>query len=395
MAELNVVHSFFYYLQRTENWAFRLISNIPEVNNYIVSKHFHKNNFYPAHFKYVEFPVKEMESIDGRKSVYVKAFNKMLNKLVFKLYPSYVQAMLKSVKIDLLHSHFGVVGWEYLSLAKKLKCPHIVSFYGLDYEYLPFCDPRWHNRYKDMFREAQMFLCEGKFGVQKLVSMGCPENKIRVARLGVEIEKIPCTERTKAPDELKLLQIANFRKKKGHVYSVKAFIEALKTAPNMHLTIVGKEVDAGIESEMRKLIVENRIEDKVTLLGFVDFSKLYEFMGGFHVFIHPSCYTEERDCEGGAPVVLLDAQAAGMPVISTTHCDIPEEVLHEKTGLLSPEKDVKGISENIVRFYKMGAAEYKVFCAAARKHVEDNYDIARNGQLLRGLYEEAIAGKAR
>ena len=37
------------------------------------------------------------------------------------------------------------------------------------------------------------------------------------------------------------------------------------------------------------------------------------------------------DCEGGAPIVLLDAQATGLPIISTKHCDIPDEVSHKKS----------------------------------------------------------------
>ncbi len=61
----------------------------------------------------------------------------------------------------------------------------------------------------------------------------------------------------------------------------------------------------------------------------------------------PVATLKDMDCEGGAPVVLLDAQATGMPVISTTHCDIPDEVVHGETGLLSPEKDVGALAELI------------------------------------------------
>ena len=66
-------------------------------------------------------------------------------------------------------------------------------------------------------------------------------------------------------------------------------------------------------------------------------------MEGYHVFIQPSCYTATRDCEGGAPLVLLNAQATGMPVITTTHCDIPDEVIHNETGLLTAERDIEGL----------------------------------------------------
>jgi colanic acid/amylovoran biosynthesis glycosyltransferase len=89
-------------------------------------------------------------------------------------------------------------------------------------------------------------------------------------------------------------------------------------------------------------------------------------------------------------VVLLDAQATGMPVISTTHCDIPSEVIDGETGLLAPERDVGGLAEHIRRFYAMDASEYQGFCKRARKHVEEQYDIARNAVALRDIYQDVI-----
>jgi colanic acid/amylovoran biosynthesis glycosyltransferase len=125
---------------------------------------------------------------------------------------------------------------------------------------------------------------------------------------------------------------------------------------------------------------------------WVDPGQLHDLMRDYHVFIHPSCYSQNMDCEGGAPIVLLDAQATGLPVISTTHCDIPDEVSHGLTGLLSPEKDVESLAKSIEIFYHMGQDEYDEFSVRARLHVSRTYDIRSNAKKLRQLYQEIISG---
>ena len=210
-------------------------------------------------------------------------------------------------------------------------------------------------------------------------------------RLGVDAEAIPFFRRKKSEHELRLLQIATLREKKGHIYTVRSFADALETCPNMSLTIVGSNEHNGVKEEIDRFIDENGISKKVTLMDWIDFSRLHEFMKEYHVFIHPSCYSKERDCEGGAPIVLLDAQATGMPVISTTHCDIPDEVIDCETGLLTPEKDVEALSNSISSFYRMNQLEYGSFAENARSHVLEKYNIRINSAYLRRAYEQVAS----
>ena len=158
----------------------------------------------------------------------------------------------------------------------------------------------------------------------------------------------------------------------------------------MHLTFAGFQQDIKLREDLITYIIINNLQDKTTLLDDIDYHKLYSFLEGFQVFIHPSCYSKYMDCEGGAPVVLLDAQATAMPVISTSHCDIPSYVIHGKTGLLSEEKDIEKLSENICIFYKMGQIAYDNYCSAARLHVEHKYNITDNSIGLHKFYSSVL-----
>lgn len=384
MEKLTVIHSFHQYLDYTENWAYKLIRNIPEVNTIIISKEFLRYNFYTPEFEYIEFPVKRINT--KNKKFWIKVFNRLVYYLL-KLYPRYVKSLLSDKKIDILHSHFAYTGYEYIKLAKKLKAKHVVSFYGLDYEFLPYNWPEWNKKYFILFKEADAFICEGKHGAKVLKQKGCPPEKIHVIKLGVEVDKIPFYKRKKEKNTLKLVQVASFREKKGQIYTIKAFCKALKNCPNMSLTFVGT---GKTRKNVEELVEKLKIKDKVKFIDVIDYTELYEFLKDFHVFIQPSTYTEDRDCEGGAPIALLDAQATGMPVIATNHCDIPEEVIHGKTGFLAPEKDIENLAKGIEFFYKMDNDMYNLFSENARKFVEQEYDIRKNAQKLRKLYEDLL-----
>ena len=53
------------------------------------------------------------------------------------------------------------------------------------------------------------------------------------------------------------------------------------------------------------------------------------------------------DTEAGAPVAILEAQATGLPVISSYHADIPEVVVDGKSALLAPERDAETLAKHL------------------------------------------------
>jgi colanic acid/amylovoran biosynthesis glycosyltransferase len=385
---VHAVHIFNHYLPQTVNWAYNMISNMPEVRSTIASPKFAKTNFYSPSFQYIQYPLQSVHEAFRRTSGIEKIkYYAMLK--VGGSYETFLYDNLKRQKVDLIHAHFAHVACRYLNVARKLQVPYVVSFYGLDYEHKPFVNPKLATQYKNLYQHADMFLCEGDHGASILAKAGCPVDKIKVAKLGVEIPKIEYISRPKTPGRLRLVQIASMKEKKGHVYAVRAFAEAARECPNMNLTFVGGG-DKEIELEVKNVIAAHNLEDKVTLIRSIEYAKLYQFLTDFDVFIHPSVYTSDRNCEGGAPVVLLDAQATGMPVISTLHCDIPSEVIDRKTGLLTPERDVQAMAKSISEFYHMDQATYSKFAESSRKHVSEQYDIRQNALIVQGYYKSLL-----
>lgn len=360
-------------------WFYNLIASARNTQSVITSFFGMNDSEAKLSFQLMHHPYQQ----DLNTTSFLSKINNSINR---KRSVSYISKHIDA-DVKIIHAHFAHVGFYCLPLKQKTKLPLVVSFYGYDYESIPFQFPVWKNRYKKLFAEADLFIAEGTAGAAKLKSMGCTENKICTLHLGVKTENISFQQRTKNTGELKLLQIAAWREKKGQAFTVDAFIEACKVCSNITLTFVGEGDTSVIEKQKTKLQAAGMLE-KVTFIPRMDFSKLYDFVKDFHVFIHPSCYASNMDSEGGAPIVLLDVQATGMPVISTTHCDIVDEVLHNKTGLLTPEKNSSQLAQSIIQFYKMEQNEFNSFATQARQHVISNYNLADSGNNLEKIYNQ-------
>lgn len=380
---MKVLHCFKTYLKPSQVWVYNLIKHLPDVQNVIACEKFLHTNFYSKQFAYVDYPEKIM---NVSSSGFIK---KIINFILGVLRLFYFNYIAMNHKVHIIHAHFGMVGWNNIELAKKMKCKYVVSFYGYDYEYKPFIDPSWIKKYKKMWSLADMFVCEGNHGKKLLQKYGCPEKKIHVNRLGVDVNSIRYYKRTKKTKELALVQVASFVPKKGHLDTLGAVAKAIECCPGIRLTLVGGDPQ-GYKKVILEEVVRLNLEKNVETIDHIDFGLLHQFLNGFHTFIHPSRYTEEMDCEGGAPVVLLDAQATGMPVISTYHCDIPEEVLNDVTGKLVEEKNQIALSNAIKAFYDMGQKEYDQYAKSARIHVETEYDIIKNSKKLKSMYESLL-----
>ena len=252
--------------------------------------------------------------------------------------------MCHKTNADIVHSHFGPTGWFDSLVVRLTKARHVVTFYGCDVNMVPTQYPKWRNRYKALFKSADLFLCEGPHMAECLVKLGCPHYKLKVHHLGVEVDKILFKPRRWQPGEpLRVFIAASFMEKKGIPYALEALGQFQQETP-LEITIIG---DATSEERSRKekerilgVIEKYKMQPRIKMLGFEPYSVLMEQAYKNHIFISPSVTASDGDTEGGAPVTIIEMAASGIPVVSTKHCDIPVVIDDGVTGLLAPERDV-------------------------------------------------------
>lgn len=387
-----VLHVFDHYLPKTEIWAFNLISQLKDYDVHIAGKVFLDEMPTEKAFEFIS----SIHSVLEKKDINLGWKKHFLKKLFVKLrklsnsFQHTISHHIVEHNIDIIHAHFGNIGWELIKHSRKFNKPLIVSFYGWDYDMLPTLKPVWVSRYQELFEACTYVLVEGEYGKNKLIAKGCNPEKIIIQKLGVHVNIGNPIEKTKEAKHLDLIQIASFTEKKGQLYTVKAFAEALRVCPDLTLTLIGDDRDPEYRKSVQDEIENLGLANNVNIQDYIPYDMIADEFMKYDVFIHPSCTARNDDSEGGIPTIMFDAANNGLPIISTTHCDIPSLVLHNKTGLLTKEKSTKELAGSIERFYEMEGQEYRNFSSSSFKHVKENYSIVENAKLLEDIYGLAI-----
>ncbi len=377
---LTVLHSYPVWLPRTQIWMYDQVRFLPaDVVPHILCERTENRP---------EFGLENMHCLADRPA-WSRAWSRGLRALRLHGALGYSAATVAACRPSILHSHFGHIGWSDMPLARRHGIAHVVTFYGLDVNYLPTRFARWRRRLRELLRHVDMVLCEGTHMAGRVAALGCPEAKIRVHRLGAAIDDVPYRPLGWQPGTpLRVLIAASFREKKGIPDALEALARLQRGIP-IEVTLIG---DAGEEpraqAEKRRIletIARHGLQDTVRTLGYVPHERLLEEARSHHVFLSPSLTARDGDTEGGAPVSLIDMAASGTLVVSTRHCDIPEIVRDGETGLLAEERDVDGLVTKLEWLVAHPGA-WEPMRAAARRHVEQNHSAPIQAARLAELY---------
>ena len=146
-----------------------------------------------------------------------------------------------------------------------------------------------------------------------------------------------------------------------------------------------------LRNELEKLAEDLHIKRYVKFLGAVEQKEVLKLYQQAHIFVLPSVTASNGDKEGQA-LVIQEAQAMGLPIVSTLHNGIPEGVLDGKSGFLVPERDVDALTEKLE--YLIEHPEiWPDIGQYGRKFVEERYDIHKLNQRLVEIYQNLIEGK--
>jgi len=287
---------------------------------------------------------------------------------------------------DIIHCHFGPMGNRGLAL-KKIGIPAklITTFHGYDIH----CYPRrvGQDVYKRLFEDGDLFTANSNFTKNRVAALGCEEKKIRILPVGLKIEQFPFRERKVLPNELvRICTVARLVEKKGHRFALEALAKVAKKHPNVIYSLAG---GGDGEKDLKELAAELQIEEKVEFLGEFTQQEIVELYQQSHFFVLPSITASDGDMEGQG-LVLQEAQACGMPVISTLHNGIPEGIQEGTSGFLVPEKDVNGLAERM-EYLIEHPETWAEMGRCGRKFVEEKYDIKILNRRLENIYKELLS----
>ncbi|HUF12924.1 MAG TPA: glycosyltransferase [Longimicrobiales bacterium] len=294
-----------------------------------------------------------------------------------------VARAIRAVCPEVVHAHFAAEGVAAWPAARRAGIPLVVTFYGFDATELPR-DWRWRRRIRALLHHATLVLAEGPSLRERLIDLGAPPHRTRVHPIPIRIESFPF--RLPAPRERAIvLQACRFVPKKGVDLTLRAFARAADgTGSRLRLIGDGPERPA-LEALARELGIAERVE----FAGMRTHEQYARDLADADVFIHPSRFGPKGDGEGGAPTALIEAQATGLPIVSTTHADIPF-VAGAGGALLAPEDDLDQLAAHL-RWLLQHPERWADLARAGRRHVERQHEASLLAERLESHYDDARA----
>lgn len=176
----------------------------------------------------------------------------------------------------------------------------------------------------------------------------------------------------------RVVTVARLSPEKGLPFLIEAIKIARHSVEDAELAIVG---GGALEADLKAYVEKLSLQDVVRFLGARPNAQALAEVAKSAVFVLPSLGE-------GLGIVLLEAQALGVPVIGTDVGGIPDLVEHEKTGLLVPPSDAKAIAEAIIRVLTEPGLGDRL--AAGAKERLAKFDWDKIAERYAALYEELV-----
>ncbi len=259
-----------------------------------------------------------------------------------------LRGLFHSEKVDLVHAHqYTPFSYSALSRLGRASPPILFTEHGRHHPDHPRLKRRLANR--ALLRPRDRVVAVGEAVRQALIhNEGLPARRVDVVYNGIPIDRFDREfsqeeraeargEMQVAPDDLVLIHVARLDYLKDHPTALRTLKRLTDRVPKVRLVLVGEGPE---EPAIRTLIADLGLEANVRLLGLrTDVPRL---LAASDVCLLTSI-------SEGIPLTLIEAMAAGLPVVSTNVGGAAEIVVERETGLLAPSGNDSALAEQILQ----------------------------------------------
>jgi glycosyltransferase involved in cell wall biosynthesis len=295
---------------------------------------------------------------------------------------------LRRTQPALIHSHFAIDAVDALGMQSSFHLPMIVTLHGFDVSTSDEAlarnrsGRRFLKRRTLLWQRASKFICVSKAIRQIALRAGYPEQKLIVRYIGIDCEKFSAVP-SAGRDENLILFVARLVEKKGCEYLIRAVAQLRERHPGARLALIG---DGPLRGELERLAMALKVPTE--FLGVLGPDAVRGWMQRARVLCNPSVTAANGDTEG-LGMVFAEAQATGLPVVSTRHGGIPEVVRDGETGLLAQERSVEELTSHLERMMT-DRALWEMCSERAKVWIRKQFDIRTCTAGLEEVYDEAV-----
>jgi glycosyltransferase involved in cell wall biosynthesis len=309
--------------------------------------------------------------------------------------PPGVLRRLKRWGPSLLHIHFGIELVSIWPTARSLGVPILTTLHGLD---VNISDASWgKERFPDRLYPRRLaaiaadprvyFIAVSDSIRESAIDRGIPASKVFRQYIGVDVSRFSPGGQPILKRNRRILYVGRMVEKKGGNILIEAFANVRKHVSDAELVMIG---DGPLLEEFKQLA--QRLQLPVIFYGSLRSDQVKEQMDEARVFCLPSITAKNGDAEGFG-LVLLEAQACGLPVVTSARGGATEGIRHGATGFAFPESDIHALESALLRLLSDDNLAESM-AKEARVFVESNFDIGRCTAALEDLYDQVFGMSA-
>lgn len=216
-----------------------------------------------------------------------------------------------------------------------------------------------------------------------------PSDKVITIYNGIDMERSAASPLAAArirqafnipADALLLGSVGRMHRSKDFGNLLTAMVQVRKRIPAVWLLLVG---DGELRGELESRAQTLGLSSVVTFTGIRD--DVPDILAALDIFVLPSRWE-------GLPLVVLEAMAAGLPVVATAVGGTPEVVVDGVTGLLVPPRDPAALAQAITRLLRNPDLRRKMG-RAGRERVTEHFSVEQMVRKTESLYEQLLVEK--
>lgn len=305
----------------------------------------------------------------------------------------FVAAHLHSAVPDLVHAHFGFDGVEVWPLARRLGVPLVVTLHGSDITTHPswFASGRGGRRWRAYPRRLAamaadprvLFVAVSDSVRDAALARGLPAGRVVVCRTGIDSRRFVPSGLSAGQREPVVLFVGRLVEKKGVAHLIRAMARVREAVPQARLVIGG---DGPLRADL--VALAGRLGGRVEFVGALDPDGVRRQLAVARVFCLPSVQAANGDAEGFG-LVLLEAQASGVPVVTSARGGAREGIVEGVTGISFAEGDEAALARGIVEFLVSDALADRA-SVEGPLFVAGSHDVRSGAQGLETIYDRML-----
>ncbi|HEV2637218.1 MAG TPA: glycosyltransferase family 4 protein [Actinocrinis sp.] len=259
-----------------------------------------------------------------------------------------LRAFLTDHRVDLVLVEFLDFADRWFDCLKDTSVRIWLRGHGADLS-TRLADPGRRETYR-RYRDAHGILVPCHTAARRLTGLGLPADRIHVIPNHVDVPELRATA-AHHDGLLHCLTAGRLVPKKGHLHTLAAFQQALATDDRLVLDIVGT---GPLDEDLRHYVDHHRLTNHVRFHGPLPHHEVLAMIRRCDILLHHAVTAADGDRET-QPLIILEALAAGTPVIATYHEGIPEVITNGVNGLLVTERAEQEMAEAIARLARSPA----------------------------------------